>query len=45
MYSPALVTLHNIAGELGCGAKTMPQKGKVPNSMGHSRAFHFKKTF
>ena len=28
MYSPALVTLHNIAGELGYGAKTLSQKGK-----------------
>ena len=45
MYSPALVTLHNIAEELGYGTKTMSQKGKVPNSIGQQSCFSLQNTF
>ena len=43
MYSPALVTSQNTVKELGYGAKTMSQKGKVPNSMGQQSCFSFSK--
>ena len=34
MYSPALVTSHNIVREPGYRAKILSQKGKIPNPVG-----------
>ena len=45
MYSPALVTLHNIVRELGHGKKKMSEKGIFPKSMGQQLCFHFQQTY
>ena len=41
MYSPALVTLHNIAGEPGHIAKKLSKKDNSPNYMGQQSCFQF----
>ena len=45
MYSPALVTLHNIVRELGHGKKKMSEKGIFPKSMGQQLCFYYQQTY